>query len=77
MTQNEILISIIIPTYNVEDYLADAIESLLNQTLCFEDNVQLILVDDGSPDNSKKIALEYQENIVLRWGIRRSHSTLL
>ena len=53
--------SIVMAMYNVEDYLADAIESLLNQTLCFEDNVQLILVDDGSPDNSKKIALEYQE----------------
>lgn len=53
--------SVVMAMYNVEDYLAEAIDSLINQTIDFEENVQLILVDDGSPDNSKEIALEYQE----------------
>lgn len=53
--------SIILSIYNVEQYLNEAIDSLLNQTLNFEDNVQLILVNDGSTDNSEKICLEYQE----------------
>ena len=46
--------------YNVEDYLEEAVDSLINQTLSFEDNIQLIMVDDGSSDNSKDIALNYQ-----------------
>ena len=53
--------SIIIPIYNVEDYLRETIESVINQTLSFEDNVEMILVNDGSPDNSEAICLEYQE----------------
>ncbi|MDO5826584.1 MAG: glycosyltransferase family 2 protein, partial [Methanosphaera sp.] len=53
--------SIIIAVYNVEDYLHETVESLLNQSLSFKENVQLILVDDGSVDNSLSIAKEYQE----------------
>ena len=47
--------------YNVEDYLNEAIDSLINQTIGFEENVQLILVDDGSFDRSFEIAQSYQE----------------
>lgn len=46
--------------YNVEDYLEEAIDSVINQTLSFEEHIQLILVDDGSSDSSKDIALNYQ-----------------
>lgn len=53
--------SIIIAIYNTEEYLREAIDSVLNQTLDFERDVQLILVDDGSEDNSLDICLEYQE----------------
>lgn len=49
-------VSIIVPIYNVEKYLNRCIESLLNQTL---ENIQIILVNDGSTDNSGKIAKEY------------------
>lgn len=49
-------ISVIIPVYKCEKYLSKCIESVLNQT--FSD-FQLILVDDGSPDNSGKICDEY------------------
>lgn len=45
--------------YNVEDYIEEAIDSVINQSFDFN-KVQLIIVDDGSPDNSKQIALNYQ-----------------
>lgn len=52
-------ISVIVPVYNVEKYLNRCIDSILNQS--FED-FELILVDDGSPDNSGKICDEYAQN---------------
>lgn len=51
------MITIIIPVYNVEQYLRQCIESVLNQTY---KNFELVLVDDGSKDNSGKICEEYQ-----------------
>lgn len=50
------LISIIIPVYNVEQYLPDCIESVINQSY---QNLQIILVDDGSLDKCPKICDEY------------------
>ncbi len=52
--------SIVTAVYNVELYVAETIESLINQDIGFE-NIQLILVDDGSPDNSGAICDEYAE----------------
>lgn len=52
--------SIIMALYNVEDYLSEAIDSIINQSIGFEENVQLILVDDGSFDRSYEIAMGYQ-----------------
>lgn len=49
------LVSIIIPIYNVQDYIAESITSLVNQKY---NNLELILIDDGSTDNSLKLALE-------------------
>ena len=51
-------ISVIVPVYNVEKYLHRCVDSILNQT--FED-FELILVDDGSKDNSGKICDEYKK----------------
>lgn len=51
-------LSIVVPVYNVEKYLRKCIDSILNQT--FKD-FELILVDDGSLDNSGKICDEYKE----------------
>ena len=51
-------LSIIIPIYNVENYISTCIESILSQT--FRD-FELILVDDGSPDNSPAICNEYAQ----------------
>ena len=50
-------VSVIIPTYNREKFLKRAIESVLSQT--FQD-FELIVVDDGSNDNTKKIVKEFQ-----------------
>ena len=47
-------ISMIIPVYNAEKYLKRTINSIINQSIGFE-NIELILVDDNSQDNSKRI----------------------
>lgn len=51
--------SIIMAVYGVEEYLAEAVDSVLNQT---EQSVQLILVNDGSPDGSGEIAKQYAKD---------------
>lgn len=56
MEKND-LISVIIPIYNVEKYLVKCIESIINQTY---KNIEILLVDDGSTDNSGKICDEYK-----------------
>ena len=50
-------LSIIIPVYNTEPYLRECLDSIINQT--FKD-IEIIIVNDCSPDNSESIILEYQ-----------------
>lgn len=52
------LVSIIIPVYNVDKYLDECLNSILNQTY---KNLQLIIIDDGSTDNSTKIIEIYEK----------------
>lgn len=54
-------ISIIIPVYNAEKHLNNTIQSIINQSFGFE-NIELILVDDASTDNSKMIIESYIKN---------------
>lgn len=56
---NDIKLSIIVPIYNVEKYLDRCMVSLLNQTL---KDIEIIMVDDGSPDNCPKMCDEYAKN---------------
>ena len=58
--QYEYKFSVVMPVYNAEKYIDDAMESIINQTIGFE-NIQVILVNDGSTDNSEQICLEYKE----------------
>lgn len=65
MTENKPLVSIIMPIYNAERYLKEAIESVLNQNYT---NFELLLINDRSTDKSKEICEEYSkkdERIIL------------
>lgn len=51
------LLTIIVPAYNVEKYITDCLESLVKQT---KQNHKIVIVNDGSVDNTEKICLDYQ-----------------
>ena len=59
MSNDKFIFSIIIAVYNTEKYLAEAIESVINQSFDLE-RIQIVLVDDGSTDKSTDICLYYQ-----------------
>lgn len=54
---NDLLISIIVPIYNIEDYLSKCLESIINQSY---KETEIILIDDGSTDNSYLICKKYK-----------------
>lgn len=54
--KNDSLISVIIPVYKVEKYLGQCVDSILNQTYT---NLEVLLVDDGSPDDCPRLCDEY------------------
>lgn len=62
------LFSIIMAVYNVEPYIDEAVDSIINQDIGFYKNVELILVNDGSTDQSgmicRRYAEEYPDNII-------------
>ena len=51
------LVSVIMPAYNMEKYIGDSIESVLNQNYI---NFELIIINDGSSDGTKEIIAKYQ-----------------
>ena len=53
------IVSIIVPVYNVEKFIFKTVNSILNQDY---KNIEIILVDDGSPDNSARIIDELAKN---------------
>lgn len=52
------LVSVIIPVYNVEKYLRRCLNSVIDQEY---KNIEIILINDGSTDNSLEIAISYKE----------------
>lgn len=54
------LLSIIIPVYNVEEYLKECVDSIVQQIENYEKNIEIILINDGSTDNSGCICDEYK-----------------
>ena len=56
MTNSSPLLSVIVPVYKVEEYLPKCIESILHQTY---ENLEILLVDDGSPDRCPELCEEY------------------
>ncbi len=71
MTTMNYLISIIIPVYNTEKYIAECLDSVLSQSITgvvAQLSIEIIIVNDGSPDNSVAIIDEYRKkhsNIIL------------
>lgn len=72
-------VSIVIPAYNAEAFIVEAVESCLNQTY---DNFEVIVVDDKSTDNTMKYLLEYRDELppdkkdrlVLIWREKNGHT---
>lgn len=54
-------VSVITPCYNVEEYIKTFLDSIVNQTIG-TDNIELILIDDSSTDNTPEIIREYEQN---------------
>ena len=74
-SNNEIrpLVSIVVPVYNVEDYLTECIESLLTQTLA---EIEIILVDDGSTERCPSICDDYAKRDARIKGIHKENGGL-
>lgn len=53
------LLSVIVPVYNCENYIQDCIESILNQTY---KNIELIIINDGSTDGTENVLKQYENN---------------
>ena len=65
------LLSVIIPVYNVEPYLEQCLDSVVNQTY---KNIEIICINDGSTDNSLKILEKYQKKGGVHFANARSSS---
>ena len=63
-------VSIIVPVYNVQKWLPECLESLINQTL---EDIEIICIDDGSTDSSGEILEDYSKNDEERMKKKNNH----
>lgn len=61
MIMENFLITVIIPIYNAEKYLSEAIDSVVAQTIGFKQNIQVVLVNNATLDNSEAICMKYED----------------
>ena len=68
-------VSVVIPIYNVENYLSRCLESVIHQTLL---DIEIIGVNDGTKDNSVAILCKYMELVTgFNWSKRKTAAWLL
>lgn len=60
----EDIVSVVVPVYKVEQYIVNTLESIVNQTY---KNLELVLVDDGTPDNSVAVAEAFLKEKNIKW----------
>lgn len=70
--KSEKLLSVIVPVYNVENYLAKSLQSILDARI---ENMEILVINDGSKDNSEKIALKFQKKYpnIIRYIKQENH----
>ena len=56
--KDELLMTVVVPVYNVENYLAKSLDSIIEARI---DNMEILIINDGSTDNSEKIILDYKK----------------
>lgn len=54
-------IAVVMPAYNVGKFISKALDSIINQSMDFQKNIQIIIINDNSQDNTREIAETYQE----------------
>lgn len=67
-------ISVVIPSFNHEKYISEAIQSVLDQT--YQD-FEIVITDDGSSDNSVKLIKEFTDSRIKLFVFRRTRALVL
>ena len=55
-------VAVVMPAYNTGKYISKALDSIINQSMDFKKDIQVIIVDDASSDNTLDKAIKYQTN---------------